>query len=94
MRVSLDNLALDFSVAHGGTKKEAGEYIREIFGIIAENLEAGNEIVIPSFGKFKVGHSKARTGRNPKTGEEIAIAAKKGAKFVPAKELKIAVNGG
>lgn len=93
MRVSLEQLANEFSVTHGGTKKQSSEYIREIFVLIAENLEAGNEISIPGFGKFKVGESKARTGRNPKTGEEIQITAKRNPKFLAAKELKTAING-
>jgi len=49
---------------------------------------------ISGFGTFAVSTRKARTGRNPKTGESIEIAASRAAKFKPGKTLKDEVNKG
>ncbi|AIL13915.1 hypothetical protein IM40_11320 (plasmid) [Candidatus Paracaedimonas acanthamoebae] len=55
-------------------------------------LAKGEEVRLTGFGSFKVNGRAARTGRNPRTGVEIKIAASKVAAFRPGKELKGAVN--
>ena len=57
-------------------------------GIIAVELDADREVRVSGFGTFYTSRSKARIGRNPATGAAIQIAAKKHAKFRPAKGLK------
>ena len=59
---------------------------------VKEALVAGDDISLVGFGTFKVGHRAARTGRNPKTGEEIQIAEAKVASFKAGKGLKDALN--
>jgi DNA-binding protein HU-beta len=59
-----------------------------LFGILAENLRKGDAVSVAGFGSFKVVERKSRTGRNPRTGENIAIPASKAVKFTPAKALK------
>lgn len=79
-------------------KAKAAEVIDAIFssepghGIIAVELDADREVRISGFGTFYTSRSKARTGRNPATGATIYIAAKKHAKFRPAKGLKERVS--
>ena len=76
------------------SQNKAAEIIDIIFstkegqGIIAVELDAGRDVAIAGFGKFETRRSKARTGRNPQTGEEIQIPARTVAKFSPAKGLK------
>lgn len=53
---------------------------------------AGEELTIPGIGKLGVTHRAARTGRNPQTGAEIHIPAKRAPTFTPAKPLKDACN--
>jgi DNA-binding protein HU-beta len=60
---------------------------------ITEELSKGGEVVIPGFGSFKRGERAERSGRNPKTGETITIAAANTVKFVAGSALKAAVNG-
>ena len=60
-------------------------------GIEAE-LKNGGEARFVGFGTFKTARRKASTGRNPRTGESIKIAASNRVKFTPGKELKEAVN--
>ena len=74
------------------TKKHAEEGLEMIFSAIADALVAGDEISIPSFGKFSVVTRKARTGLNPQTKKKIKIPAKKAAKFTAAKALKDSVK--
>ena len=59
-----------------------------LFAILTETLKKGDSIAISGFGKFKVVERKARKGRNPQTGEEIWIPARKAVKFTPGKSLK------
>lgn len=58
------------------------------------SLANGDDVVLTGFGTFSVNDRAARTGRNPRTGEEIAIAAAKVPSFKAGKALKDAVNGG
>ena len=60
--------------------------------IISEELAKGGEIVIPGFGSFKRAERAERSGRNPKTGEALTIAASTTVRFVPGAALKGAVN--
>jgi DNA-binding protein HU-beta len=59
---------------------------------IAGVLVQGETITLPGFGTFSLAERAARTGRNPKTGEALEIAASRAAKFKQAKALKDALN--
>ena len=74
------------------TKKEAQAAVNCIFSTITKALKKKDTVTLIGFGTFKVGKRKARKGRHPQTGEELKIKAKKVAKFVPGKALKIAVK--
>ena len=74
------------------TKKEAQAAVDCVFDSITKTLKKKGAVTLVGFGTFKVGKRKARTGRNPKTGEEIKIKAKNAPKFVAGKALKDAVN--
>jgi len=74
------------------TKKEAQAAVDCVFSTITKALKKKDPFTLIGFGTFKVGQRKARTGRNPQTGAEIKISAKKVAKFVPGKALKDAVK--
>lgn len=73
------------------TKKEAQAALDCVFSSIAEALKKRDTVTLMGFGTFKVGQRKARKGRNPQTGKEIEIKAKRVAKFVPGKALKDAI---
>jgi nucleoid DNA-binding protein len=75
-----------------GTKKEAQAAVDYVFDSITKTLKKKGQVVIAGFGTFKVAKRKARTGRNPKTGAEIKIAAKSVPKFTAGKALKDAVD--
>jgi DNA-binding protein HU-beta len=73
------------------TKKEAQAVVDCVFSSITNSLKKNDNVTLIGFGTFKVAKRKARTGRNPQTGEEIKIKAKKVPKFVAGKALKDAV---
>ena len=74
------------------TKKEAQEAVDCVFSTITKALKKKGTVTLVGFGTFKVNKRKARTGRNPQTGEAIKIKAKKVPKFVAGKALKDSVN--
>ncbi|NQT68490.1 MAG: HU family DNA-binding protein [Desulfobacteraceae bacterium] len=74
------------------TKKDAQEAVECVLLSITKALEKGDSVSLVGFGTFKVVDRKARKGRNPQTGEEISIAARKVPKFVAGKALKEAVK--
>jgi nucleoid DNA-binding protein len=75
-----------------GTKKEAQAAVECVFDSITKALKKKGEVTLVGFGTFKVAKRKARTGRNPKTGEAIKIKAKSVPKFAAGKGLKDAVS--
>jgi DNA-binding protein HU-beta len=74
------------------TKKEAKEAVDVLFDAITKALHKNENVTLVGFGTFKVDKRKARKGRNPRTGVEIKIKARKIPKFVPGKKLKDVVN--
>jgi nucleoid DNA-binding protein len=70
------------------TKKQAQDIIDTIMDSIKGALKKNEDVAIAGLGSFKVKRTKARTGRNPKTGETIEIPAKNKVSFKPSKELK------
>ncbi|HUQ02439.1 MAG TPA: integration host factor subunit alpha [Kofleriaceae bacterium] len=77
----------------GFSKKEAAEIVESVFNQIKETLERGEKIKISGFGNFIVREKKARIGRNPQTGEEITISARRVLTFKPSQVLKNILNG-
>ena len=76
----------------GLTKADASKAVDGVFDAITDALKQGTEVRIVGFGTFAVAKRKATTGRNPRTGETINIAASKQPKFKAGKGLKDAIN--
>jgi len=76
----------------GITKKEVGNILDAITEIIRKALSRREKVTLAGFGTFRVLNRKARRGRNPQTGEELQIPAKKVAKFKAGKNLKEVVG--
>lgn len=75
----------------GITKKQAAETIDAVTETITNTLKTGESVLIVGFGTFEAKKKDARTGRNPKTGEPIEIAARTVPGFKPGKDFKDAV---
>ena len=76
----------------GFSKKESAEIVETVFEIMKQTLEGGEKIKISGFGNFVVRQKRARIGRNPHTGEEIEISARRVLTFKASQLLKEAVN--
>jgi DNA-binding protein HU-beta len=84
---------IDAVAAQTGTSKAStNEVIDEVFGAITRAVVAGDTVQLIGFGSFGAGARAARTGRNPKTGEPLEIAAAKTVKFTAGKAFKDLVN--
>ena len=74
------------------SKADAGKAVNAITSSITKALKKGDSVTLIGFGTFKVTKRAARTGRNPQTGKELKIAARKAPGFSAGKGLKDAVN--
>ncbi|KKM10912.1 DNA-binding protein [Clostridiales bacterium PH28_bin88] len=74
------------------TKKDAEKVVNAVFGSIEDALAKGDKVQLVGFGTFEVRERAARTGRNPKTGEEIDIPATKVPSFKAGKSLRDSVG--
>ena len=75
----------------GLSKAQAGEALNSVLTSITKSLKKGDKVTLVGFGTFSVTKRAARTGRNPQTGAEIKIKAKKVVKFKAGKEFAAAV---
>ena len=76
----------------GLTKKDAEVVINAFTETVAAELKKGEKVQLVGFGTFEVSERAARTGRNPRTGETMEIAASKTPKFHPGKAFKDAIG--
>lgn len=76
----------------GMSKADATRAVDAFTGAVTSALQAGDSVTLVGFGTFDVRARAARTGRNPRTGEELKIAAAKNPAFKAGKALKDAVN--
>lgn len=76
----------------GLNKREAKEFVDLFFEEMRMRLEAGEEVKLSGFGNFEVRNKKQRPGRNPKTGEEIPISARRVVTFSPGQKLRLRVS--
>jgi nucleoid DNA-binding protein len=75
-----------------GSKRMADKAVSCMVEAIKKGMKKGQAVTLVGFGTFSVGKRKARIGRNPQTGKEIKIPAKKVPKFTAGKALKTAVK--
>ena len=74
------------------SKKDAEKALKAFTDVVAEELKKGEKIQLVGFGTFEVSERAARTGRNPRSGETMEIAASKAPKFKAGKALKDMIN--
>ncbi len=77
----------------GFSKKESSEIVEIVFETIKTTLEKGEKIKVSGFGKFEVRQKNTRRGRNPQTGSELQIPARRVLSFKPSQVLKSALAG-
>ncbi|MBY0555165.1 integration host factor subunit alpha [bacterium] len=77
----------------GFSKKEASELVELVFEELKNTLQNGEKVKISGFGNFVVRGKSERVGRNPQTGEQIKISARRVLTFRPSQVLKAMLNG-
>jgi len=77
----------------GFSKKEASELVELVFASLKDVLTKGDKVKISGFGNFVVREKNERVGRNPQTGEQIKISARRVLTFRPSQVLKAMLNG-
>ena len=76
----------------GLAKSDAARAVEAVLGSVTEALQRGDAVALSGFGTFLSAVRAARTGRNPRTGETLAISASRVPKFKPGKSLKDALK--
>ncbi len=74
------------------SKKEAEVIVQTVLDSIVDSLNSGEKVELRGFGSFRLRDRASRQGRNPKTGEQVFVPAKKVPYFTPGKELKELIN--
>ena len=77
---------------HGISKQDAKALVEEFFEEIRATLESGEQVKLSGFGNFELRTKGQRPGRNPKTGEEIPIKARRVVSFKPGQKFKSRVE--
>jgi integration host factor subunit beta len=85
-------LVEEVSKASELTKKHSEIIVNTVFHSIIDALKQGEKIELRGFGSFRIRQRGSRKGRNPKTGEQVDVPAKKIPYFKPGKELKELIN--
>ncbi|GAB2993341.1 integration host factor subunit alpha [Psychrosphaera aestuarii] len=78
----------------GLNKADSKGLVEDFFEKIRETLESGQQVKLSGFGNFELREKKSRPGRNPKTGEDIPISARRVVTFRPGQKLKARVEVG
>lgn len=76
----------------GLNKREAKEFVDAFFETVRDALQRGEQVKLSGFGNFDLRLKNERPGRNPKTGEEIPISARRVVTFRPGQKLKVRVE--
>ena len=76
----------------GLNKREAKEFVDYFFEQVRHSLESGEQVKLSGFGNFELRDKNQRPGRNPKTGEEIPISARRVVTFRPGQKLRLRVE--
>ena len=92
-KMSKTQLATELAEATGTNRKTASQFLESLSDIAYREVKKNGEFTLPGLGKLVKQQRKARTGRNPATGEEIKIPAKTVIKFRIAKAAKDSVLG-
>jgi len=90
--VNKNDLVDAVSERTGLAKSDAARAVEAVLGTVTETLQKGDQVALSGFGTFVVKARAARTGRNPRTGESIAIPASRVPAFKAGKALKDALN--
>ncbi len=92
MAITKAELAVSLHEELGLNKRESKEFVEQFFETVKKSLEEGSSVKLSGFGNFGLRDKPARPGRNPKTGEEIPILARRVVTFKASQKVKEAID--
>jgi len=92
MAMTKKDIVIKINTEIGISKKDCVKIVESVFDIIKDDLDKGNDVMISGFGKWTVKAKKERRGRNPKTGKEMRIDARRVVTFKSSNVLRDKVN--
>lgn len=92
MALTKAEMAEHLFVEVGLNKREAKEFVDAFYDVVRDALVDGAQVKLSGFGNFDLREKNQRPGRNPKTGEEIPISARRVVTFRPGQKLKVRVE--
>lgn len=92
MAITKADLAESLFQSVGLNKREAKDLVEILFETIRSSLESGCMVKLSGFGNFVLNDKASRPGRNPKTGEEVPVSARRVVTFKPGQKLKAKVQ--
>lgn len=93
MALTKSELADSLFLSLGLNKREAKDFVDRVFEQVKLSLASGHPVKLSGFGNFELRDKNRRPGRNPKTGEEIPISARRVVTFRPGQKLRALVEG-
>ena len=93
MTLTKDALVNKMAKANGYPRNRSVELIETLLEIIKSKLVSGEDVLISGFGKFCIKEKRQRRGRNPATGEDMMLAARRVVTFKCSGQLRDKING-
>ena len=87
------DIALAVKKGAGTSRQQSAAIVEAVFATVSQQLEQGERVSLPGFGVFSVRAKRARQGRNPKTGEQLEISARRVVSFKQSHILRAHVGG-
>ncbi|MFC1877409.1 integration host factor subunit alpha [Thermodesulfobacteriota bacterium] len=94
MTLTKAKLIEEIAESNGFPKKQATDTIESLLELIKSTLESGDDVLISGFGKFCVNEKSERRGRNPATGDDLTLRARKVVTFKCSGKLRVQINNG
>ena len=92
MALTKADIVKDIQSETGFTKSQSIDFVETLLDLIKNTLESGEDVMISGFGKFCVNSKKERRGRNPATGSDMMLAARRVVTFKCSDKLRRAIN--
>lgn len=92
MALTKADVAQDLTDTYGFNKRESKELVEQFYTEISKVLVKGEQIKLSGFGNFELKDKSARPGRNPRTGEDVPISARRVVTFKPGQKLRAKID--
>ncbi len=92
MALTKADIAQDLTDTYGFNKRESKELVEQFYTEVSKVLVKGEQIKLSGFGNFELKDKSARPGRNPRTGEDVPISARRVVTFKPGQKLRAQID--